>query len=179
MIRLTKNDVNFQAALWATNEIMGKPERDERREHILYWYVTDDKLMKTNGKYISIADIEPATQFENDTFYEVIKRTKSEIILDKIECDSDYPDYKMCTDCESDYDRENYAGKDTIDSTIAFILQETGAVYSIEALHKCIKEIEYGYAKVIKDNQDTPVCIERSLNGNGMKAQTYLMPKRR
>lgn len=175
MIRIQKSSPIFKAVNFVTNPIMGKIPKDERRHHILYCYYKDGKLIYTNGKYLSLAEIETPDYFENETFYEVLKRNKSEIIIDKIDSDEPYPDFDGILSEYPDMDLVHPAGDGYTDSAVCFILQETGAIFNVQALINALNSIDFGTISG-KVSKVDPICVEES--HNGYKNQIWLMPKK-
>jgi hypothetical protein len=90
MIRLTKTDANFPAVAFVTLAINPKHIHETYR---LLYVPCDHHAVGTDGRRLHQAPLPDIDQF-TPGLYEIIKRTRSEIILTKATTDAQYPDYK-------------------------------------------------------------------------------------
>jgi len=101
MIRLTRNNHNFEAVSWV---VKGVADKGETRRSLKCLQVKDGVITSTNGHIALRAKLEkpnyiPITVIENG-LYEVIKATKSEIIMDETTEELTFPNVdQVIPDC--------------------------------------------------------------------------------
>ncbi|GAG03800.1 unnamed protein product, partial [marine sediment metagenome] len=86
-IQLGKHDPLTKDVYWLTNI---KTPKDERRPHIVNVYVKNGDMFRTDGHRLHRLKTN-RTDFK-DGFYQVLKRTKADMIMAYIGNDYSYPD---------------------------------------------------------------------------------------
>ena len=176
MLQLTKNMGDIFKNMSFISEAVSK---DDIRPVLTCIFVDEENIVATDSHrlhlwkdYYEKLNIEPG-------LYEIIKKTKSEIVLEKSKINGEYPGYKtILPDMESKdtlYTQitliENSSGDKKLDLTrLAFSIYRFNIMLDIDFL-KPIIELNFttGYLKL--EDQYTPVILK---NNKGLTA--FLMP---
>ena len=114
MIKLTKKDRNFKSVYWLT-EITKK---NDQRDHIKTIKVESGVAVKTDGHRLHAVVVNVP-----DGYYEINKRTKSEIVLNEVD-EVTWPDWEhIFSDCRPDLPTFSfYCGDDPGQETAKFFI---------------------------------------------------------
>lgn len=74
---------------WVTSPLL--KESQDPRKHVTHLLIKDGKLTATDGSRLHHVDLDG---FGTDGLYRVLKRTKSEIVIQQIDEEFNYPDFE-------------------------------------------------------------------------------------
>ena len=99
--------------------------------HVTHLYINDNKLYSTDGKRLYIVDLtDYALSTLPERFYQVVKRTKSEMIIQKIESGEDYPNVNDIIESFED------GLKDGEEINFEYKSIQSGIAQTIRAMHE-------------------------------------------
>jgi len=156
MIRITKNEKDFDALRFVLRAVGKDPIKP-----------AFTKLLSDNGVIVGCDSrrLHTAAVTLPDGFYEVIKNTASEIILEQTEFDGQYPNYKqvLCSDRENFVPLKKFDSKFTGGAATIFQIAQAGCCININFVEDACKDagdtkVSFGESAV-----DSPVVILNDL----------------
>ena len=173
MIKLNKSDEDFNKVLFVTSTELKKDNRD----HIKYIKVENDVFVSTDGSRLHECI---TTLSAENGYYEIIKKTKSKIILDKVKnLDEVYfPDYKDLFNTNIEPVQFTIDNNKSVEYNASKLFADIVRLMGASAINfkfiMNILEIKNGlnYIDIFVDGPDKAIILK------GFKCQACIMPLR-
>jgi hypothetical protein len=107
-----------------------KVVKHDKRFHLNHFYVDDYFIIRTDGCRL-VATLKPSDM--QPGWYELIKKTKSEVMFEKVESDNEFPAWENIFPIPNESKNIECNGHGN-SGFICNIIRETGAIFNIEWL---------------------------------------------